>query len=113
MSSKIIVAGVTSLYMAVGVQEFPLSYEPKRTPLWMRAGVTGAAGHIATVLRTLGNDVKLCTVAGNDPAGSAIRNELRGQRLLGHGVVDGGATSLGVVLVAPDAAEWDSHTLRR
>ena len=102
MPSKIVVAGVTSLYMAVGVQEFPLSYEPKRTPIWMRTDVTGAAGHIAKVLRTLGNDVKLCTLAGTDPVGLAIRNELRDRRLLGQGVVDGGATSLGVVLVAPD-----------
>jgi sugar/nucleoside kinase (ribokinase family) len=102
MPSKIVVAGVTSLYMAVGVQEFPLSYEPARTPRWMRAGVTGSAGHIAKVLRTLGNDVKLCTLAGNDPAGLTIRNELRARQLLGRGVIDGGATSLGVVLVAPD-----------
>src|SRR5581483_2099871 len=102
MPSKIVVAGVTSLYMAVGVEKFPLSYEPTRTPLWMRSGVTGSAGHIATVLRTLGNDVRLCTLAGNDAAGIAIRNELQGRQLLGRGVVDGGATSLGVVLVAPD-----------
>lgn len=102
MPSRIVVAGVTSMYMAVGVEEFPLSYEPTRTPRWMRADVTGSAGHIAKVLRTLGNDVKLCTVAGNDPVGLAIRNELRDRRLLGRGVVDGGATSLGVVLVTPD-----------
>lgn len=102
MPSKIVVAGVTSLYTAVGVQEFPLSYESIRTPLWMRTDVAGSAGHIAEVLRKLGNDVKLCTLAGNDLAGSAIRNELRDRRLLGRGIVDGGATSLGVVLVAPD-----------
>ena len=102
MPSKIVVAGVTSLYMAVGVEEFPLGYEPTRKPLWMRSGVTGSAGHIAEVLRTLGNDVRLCTLAGNDAAGLAIRNELQGRRLLSRGVVGDGATSLGVVLVAPD-----------
>jgi len=102
MQSKIVVAGVTSLYMAVGVEEFPLGYEPTRMPVWMRSGVTGSAGHIAQVLHALGNDVKLCTLAGNEPAGMTIRNELREHRLLGQGVVDGGATSLGVVLVAPD-----------
>jgi sugar/nucleoside kinase (ribokinase family) len=100
--SKIVVAGVTSLYMAAGVQEYPLAYEPTRTPLWMRSGVTGAAGHIAKVLRTLGNDVRLCTLAGNDAAGLTIRSELQGHRLLGQGVIDRGATSLGIVLVSPD-----------
>lgn len=102
MPSKIVVAGVTSLYMAVGVEEFPLAYEPTRRPTWMRSGVTGSAGHIAKVLGALGNDVKLCTLAGKDPAGLAIMNELREHRLFGQGVIDGGATSLGVVLVAPD-----------
>lgn len=104
MPSKIVVVGVTSLYMAVGVEEFPLSYEPTRKPRWMRSGVTGSAGHIANVLHTLGNDVRLCTFAGNDAAGLTIRNDLQDRRLLGRGVVDGGATSLGVVLVAPDGS---------
>ena len=102
MANKIVVAGVTSLYMAVGVEEFPLSYQSIRKPAWMRADVAGAAGHIARVLRALGDEVKLCTLAGNDPAGLAIRTDLRRRGLLGHGVVDDGASSLGVVLVAPD-----------
>ncbi len=99
---KIVVVGVTSLYMSVGVEEFPLSYAPVRTPVWMRADVAGSAGHIAKVLRALGNEVRLCTLAGTDPIGLAIRADLRHQGLLGQGVVDGGACSLGVVLVAPD-----------
>ncbi len=102
MSSKIVVAGVTSLYMSVGVEEFPLSYEPIRTPVWMRPDVTGSAGHIAKVLHALGDDVKLCTLAGSDPVGLAIRTDLRRRGLLGQGVVDDGVCSMGVVLVAPD-----------
>ncbi len=102
MPSKIVVAGVTSLYVSVGVGEFPLEYEPTRTPAWMRSGVSGSAGHIAQILRTLGDEVKLCTLAGTDPAGLAIRASLRTDGLLSQGVVDGGASSLGVVLVAPD-----------
>jgi sugar/nucleoside kinase (ribokinase family) len=102
MANKIVVAGVTSLYLSVGVEEFPLDYLPAATPAWMRAGVTGSAGHIAQILSTLGDEVRLCTLAGTDPAGLAIRADLHARGLCGPGVVDGGASSLGVVLVAAD-----------
>jgi sugar/nucleoside kinase (ribokinase family) len=102
MPSKIVVAGVTSLYMSVGVEEFPLDYAPSRKPAWMRADVAGAAGHIAKVLHTLGDEVRLCTMTGSDPVSLAVRTDLGRRGLLGPGVVDGGACSLGVVLVAPD-----------
>lgn len=102
MGSKIVVAGVTSLYMALPVEGFPLPYTPTRFPEWLRAEVSGAACHIADTLRTLGDDVRLCTFAGRDAAGTAIRASLRERRLLGPGVVDVPESSLGVVLVAPD-----------
>jgi sugar/nucleoside kinase (ribokinase family) len=102
MPGKIVVAGVTSLYMSVGVERFPLHYVPSQKPVWMRAGVTGAAGHIAKILHALGDEVRLCTLAGIDPVGQALRADLAGGGLLGDGVVDGGACSLGIVLVAAD-----------
>lgn len=101
---RIVVVGVASLYLAAGVNDFPLEYEPSSAPAWMRAGVTGSAAHIAKVLTALGDEVRLCTLAGTDPAGLAIRADLQASGLLGPGVVDAGATSLGVVLVAPDGS---------
>jgi sugar/nucleoside kinase (ribokinase family) len=100
--ARIVVVGVASLYMSAGVGEFPVEYAPGSTPDWMRAGVTGSAAHIAKVLSALGEGVRLCTLAGTDPAGLAIRADLRSNGLSGDGVVDGGETSLGVVLVAAD-----------
>jgi len=100
--ASIVVVGVASLYMAAGVGEFPLEYAPSSAPDWMRAGVTGSGAHIAKVLSALGDDVRLCTLAGTDPAGLAIRADLRASGLSGEGVVDAGATWLGVALVAPD-----------
>jgi sugar/nucleoside kinase (ribokinase family) len=105
MRSKIVVVGVTSLYMSVGVEEFPLRYAPVSWPAWMRAVVGGSAGHIAKTLTTLGDEVELCTIAVRDPAGQAIRADLRAHDLLGAGVFDGAATSLGLVLVGPDGAK--------
>lgn len=102
--ARIVVVGVASLYVAAGVSEFPVEYAPGLMPDWMRAGVAGSGAHIAKVLSALGDDVRLCTLAGTDPAGLAIRADLRASGLLGPGVVDAGTTSLGVVLIAPDGS---------
>jgi sugar/nucleoside kinase (ribokinase family) len=104
MPNKIVVAGVTSLYMSMGVEQFPVQLAHRARPTWMRCGVTGAAGHIAQILQRLGDDVQLCTIAGRDAAGRAIRADLQDRGLLGRGVVEGPASSLGVVLVAPDGS---------
>jgi acarbose 7IV-phosphotransferase len=102
--ARIVVVGVASLYIAAGVGEFPIEHEPAFVPDWMRAGVSGSGVHIAKVLKALGDDVRLCTLTGTDAAGLAIRADLRASGLMGLGVVDAGATSLGVVLVAPDGS---------
>ncbi|MGH3246163.1 MAG: carbohydrate kinase family protein [Trebonia sp.] len=101
---RIVVVGVASLYLAAGVGEFPLEHTPGAMPDWMRAGVAGSAAHVAKVLAGLGDEVRLCTLAGTDPAGLAVRADLWASGLSGEGVVDSGATSLGVALVAPDGS---------
>jgi sugar/nucleoside kinase (ribokinase family) len=88
--------------MAAGVGEFPLEHTPGAAPDWMHAGVAGSAAHIAKVLSALGDDVRLCTLAGTDPAGLTVRADLRASGLSCEGVIDAGATSLGVALIAPD-----------
>lgn len=109
---RIVVAGAVSYYLSVGVPDFPLHYAAKCTPRWMAGGVAGAAGHIARVLGTLGDDVRLCTVVGRDAAGAEIRAELGRCGLLGPGVIDGGESSMGVALVAPDGSRLGLPHLR-
>ena len=100
--ARIAVVGVASLYMAAGVGEFPLAPVPGSAADWLRAGVAGSAAQVAKVLSALGDEVRLCTLAGTDPAGLTVRADLRASGLSTEGVVDAGATSLGVALVAPD-----------
>jgi sugar/nucleoside kinase (ribokinase family) len=102
MTAKIVVAGVASLSMAVPVDGFPIEYTPLRLPAWMRSGVGGAGRHVARALGALGDEVTLCTVVGDDPAGAVIREDLRADGLLGPTVVSGPASSLNVALVGPD-----------
>ncbi|MFD9944516.1 carbohydrate kinase family protein [Nonomuraea sp. NPDC059023] len=100
MSSSVVVAGVTSLYMAMPVAGFPLPYAQERFPEWMRAEVSGAACHIASTLHTLGDEARLCTFVGEDLAGGTISTAVRARGLWGPGVVTAPRSSLGVVLVA-------------
>jgi sugar/nucleoside kinase (ribokinase family) len=102
MMPKVVVAGVASLYVPVGVPDFPLGYHPMVRARWMRAGVSGAGLHVARVLKALGDDTRFCTAVGRDAAGAAIRRELARLGLAGPGAVDAEESTLGVVLVAPD-----------
>lgn len=95
---RVVVAGSVSLYAMVGHSGFPLAHQSRAKPRWMACGVSGAAVHVATVLRRLGADVELCTAVADDAAGAAIRYELAERGLLGPGVITGEASSLGVAL---------------
>lgn len=102
MGSRIVVAGMASLAINVGVQD--LAVEPGASrwhPRWLEAGVGGAGGHIATILAGLGDEVRLCTVLGRDRFGELIRQDLRDKGLDGPGVLDGTASALAAVLVDP------------
>ncbi|MEV7009963.1 carbohydrate kinase family protein [Streptosporangium sp. NPDC051022] len=102
MTRKMVVAGAVSFYMSVGVGEFPVRYASTSSPRWLATGVSGAAGHIARTLKTLGDDVHLCTVVGRDLPGLGIAAELGREGLLGPGVIEGAESSAGVTLVGPD-----------
>ncbi|MEU4829931.1 carbohydrate kinase family protein [Streptosporangium sp. NPDC023615] len=102
MTRGILVAGAVSFYVSVGVREFPVRYASTSSPRWSCAAVSGAAGHIARTLKTLGDDVRLCTVVGRDLLGAGITAELGRADLLGPGIVESVESSSGVTLVAPD-----------
>jgi sugar/nucleoside kinase (ribokinase family) len=109
MPSKIVVAGVTSLYLSVPVDGFPIPYQPSRPAPWLHAGIGGAGSHVAHILRELGNEVSLCTIVGADMPGDVIRADLLSSGLLGPATLAAPASSLGVVLVAPDGRRM-GHT---
>ena len=96
------VAGVSSFYMTLPVDDFPIAFQSHTDPAWLGHGVAGAGAHVAKVLKHLGDDVRLCTMVGCDPVGDAIRTGLREAGLLGAGVVNSPESSTGVVLAAAD-----------
>ncbi|MEU6129941.1 carbohydrate kinase family protein [Saccharopolyspora sp. NPDC047091] len=103
MGNRIVVAGVASWGVNVGVGEPAVDTAASGwRPRWLVSGLGGAAGHISTILRALGDEVELCTVAGRDAIGSLIRWRLREHGLDGRGVVDCGVSAEAAVLVGPD-----------
>lgn len=105
MSNKIVVAGVASLAINVGVPDLSLiSKQGPWAPRWLEAGVGGAGGHIATILAGLGDDVTLCTVVGGDEPGALIRRHLKDSSLDGPTIADTTSSALAVALVPPDGA---------
>ncbi|HEX5495906.1 MAG TPA: carbohydrate kinase family protein [Mycobacteriales bacterium] len=102
MQASVVVVGVTSLTVAIPVEGFPVEYQPESFPAWARAGLGGVGAQVSRILRTLGNQVSLCTVVGADTIGRTLRAELRACGLHGPGVLPAPESSLGVALVAPD-----------
>ena len=75
--SKIGVCGLVNLETTVPVESFPINYNPIQYKFF---GITthpsGVGLNLAGALSTLGDDVKLMTLCGNDIAGSAVKNYL-------------------------------------
>jgi acarbose 7IV-phosphotransferase len=102
MDRAIVVAGVASMVVQVAVDEFPIQYTSVHAPEWVEIGAGGAGVNIATTLRALGNEVRLCTVVGADTVGDLLRRQLSALDLYSPHVMTGPGSSQTTVLVARD-----------
>ena len=65
--SKIVVSGLINIETTVKIESFPLNYYPVTYPFFgVRSTVSGVGYNVATALHTLGNDVTLCAMVGDD-----------------------------------------------
>lgn len=99
MSPVVLVAGAVSLYATVGVQDFPIDYASRSKPSWVEFSCSGVALSVSRVQAAFGHRVRLCTLVGNDSAGTAVRDDLARLGLLGPGVLRTPVSTTGVVLV--------------
>lgn len=73
----ILVSGLLNLETTVRVDGFPIPYFPVRYPFFgVRSTVSGVGYNVARALTTLGNDVRLLSLVGSDPAGNLTRQAL-------------------------------------
>ena len=74
---KILISGLVNTETTVRVRQFPIPYYPIDYPFFgVNTAVSGVAYNIALALRTLGDEVKLMSMTGQDFSGEYIRREL-------------------------------------
>lgn len=76
--NRILISGLVNTETTVRVRKFPIDYYPIDYPFFgVNTAVSGVAYNIALALTTLGDDVRLLSMSGNDYPADYIRQELR------------------------------------
>lgn len=76
--NKIVVAGLVNVETTVKIDSFPIKYTPINFPFFgIQSQASGVGLNLGKALTTLGDDVKLLSMIGNDSAGIIVRNSLR------------------------------------
>ena len=75
--SHILISGLVNTETTVRIREFPIPYYPIDYPFFgIGTAVSGVAYNLAKALGTLGNQVTLCSMTGDDLPGQTVRREL-------------------------------------
>lgn len=75
--ANILVSGLVNMETTCKVRRFPVEYYPIDYPFFgVQSGVSGVAYNIAKALRTLGDEVGLLSMTGDDFQASYIREQL-------------------------------------
>lgn len=75
--SHILISGLVNTETTVRVREFPIPYYPIDYPFFgVSTAVSGVAYNLAKALRTLGDEVTLLSMTGDDLPGTTVRHEL-------------------------------------
>ncbi len=75
--SKILVCGLVNMETSAPVEEFPIAYRPVDYKFFGINTSPGGVGYnVSLALNTLGDDVKLCSLCGDDAPAQIIKSEL-------------------------------------
>lgn len=75
--SKVLISGLVNTETTVRVRKFPIDYYPIDYPFFgVNTAVSGVAYNIAQALTTLGDEVQLLSMSGDDFSAEYIKNEL-------------------------------------
>jgi sugar/nucleoside kinase (ribokinase family) len=101
--TKFLVSGLINLETTLQVEAFPISYEPVRYPFHgVASTVSGVGFNISKALSTLGDQMALLSLIGDDPPGWLARQTLAQDGLSDAGVlVCPSATAQSVILYEP------------
>ncbi len=80
--ARMIVAGLINVETTLRIDAFPLAYQPQNFPFFgIRATVSGVGYNVARALTTLGHDVALLSLVGQDLTADLVRTTLAGDGL--------------------------------
>lgn len=101
--SPILISGLINIEVTLKIDGFPLDYAPVRYPFGgVSSSVSGVGYNIAKALATLGDDVRLLSLIGTDPARTMILAALAQDRIPADGVLATQAqTAHSVILYEP------------
>lgn len=75
--TRIIVAGLINIETTLRIDNFPLDYHPQHFPFWgVRSSVSGVGYNVARALTTLGDQVALLGLLGDDLMGDMVQKTL-------------------------------------
>lgn len=100
----ILISGLINIETTCRVDGFPIAYNPVNYPFFgVNSTVSGVGYNIAKALTTLGDDIRFCSLIGNDLAGEQVRDALTAARIDdGHVLAHDGVTAQSVILYDPD-----------
>lgn len=86
---RILVSGLVNVETTVRVRQFPIAYYPIDYPFFgIDSAVSGVAYNIALALKTLGDEVRLCSMLAPDLYGAQVRAQLVADGIDTHGLCD-------------------------
>lgn len=102
--SGIVVSGLINLETTLRVEGFPLAYAPVHYPFFgVNSTISGVGYNVAKALATLGAEVSLLSLIGQDLAGKLAREALAEQGIDGRGVLaEMPATAQSVIIYDPN-----------
>lgn len=87
--ARILVSGLINIETTLRVESFPILYSPVRYPFFgVNSSVSGVGYNVARALTRLGDDVRLLSLIGRDPAATLVNDALERDGISGKNVLD-------------------------
>ena len=102
--SNILVCGLVNMETTVSVESFPIEYRPVDYRFFGVASAPAGVGlNLSLALDTLGDNVRLCSMTGDDSSGNLIRSHLQSQGISTDNILSRNkATAQSVILYDKD-----------
>lgn len=86
--TRILVSGLINIETTLRIDGFPLAYNPVNYPFWgVQSRVSGVGYNLARALTTLGDEVRLLSIIGQDAMGRLVLDSLQTDGIRQEGVL--------------------------